>query len=119
MNWYKLAKEKEKKKRNRNVLPVDEDMGIGVFDVSEIGIGDVGIGDSGIGGDGGVSIASEYDESELSKGIEVEMEHTDDKEEAKKIAIDHLKEDPNYYSKLEKCMADRVNFYYGKDQEGR
>jgi len=40
---------------------------------------------------------------ELPIGIEVEMEHTSDKEEAKKIALDHLKEDPNYYSKLNKA----------------
>ena len=37
---------------------------------------------------------------ELKKGIAVEMEHTDDKETAKKIALDHLAEDPKYYTKL-------------------
>ena len=37
---------------------------------------------------------------ELEVGIKVEMEHTDDPKEAKKIALDHLKEDPKYYSKL-------------------
>lgn len=37
---------------------------------------------------------------ELEVGIKVEMEHTDDPEEAKKIALDHLKENPKYYSKL-------------------
>ena len=37
---------------------------------------------------------------ELKKGIAVEMEHTDDKETAKKIALDHLEEDPKYYTKL-------------------
>ena len=39
---------------------------------------------------------------EFKKGIEVEMEHTDDESVAKEIAIDHLWEDPDYYSKLEK-----------------
>lgn len=39
------------------------------------------------------------DESELGIGIEIEKEHTDDPEAAKKIALDHLKEDPYYYSK--------------------
>lgn len=38
---------------------------------------------------------------QLQKGIKVELEHTDDKEMAKEIAMDHLWEDPNYYSKLE------------------
>jgi predicted nucleotidyltransferase len=39
---------------------------------------------------------------ELVKGIKVEMEHTSDKKEAAKIAMDHLYEDPKYYSKLAK-----------------
>lgn len=37
---------------------------------------------------------------ELEIGIKVEMEHTDDPEEAKKIALDHIGENPKYYSKL-------------------
>lgn len=37
---------------------------------------------------------------ELRVGIQVEMEHTDNEKMAKKIAIDHLKEDNHYYSKL-------------------
>jgi hypothetical protein len=40
--------------------------------------------------------------SQLSKGIKVEMEHTEDRSVAKEIAIDHLFEDPNYYTKLKK-----------------
>ena len=40
-------------------------------------------------------------DDELQKGIEVEMEHTDSREEAEKIAMDHLAEDPKYYSNLE------------------
>ena len=31
----------------------------------------------------------------------VEMEHTEDEAEAEKIAMDHLREDPEYYDKLE------------------
>jgi len=46
---------------------------------------------------------SEYDDEQLKLGISVEMEHTDDPKEAKKIAQDHLKEDPKYYSKLYKA----------------
>lgn len=41
-------------------------------------------------------------DSELQMGIKVEMEHTNDTNVAKQIAIDHLKEDPKYYSKLDK-----------------
>ena len=41
-----------------------------------------------------------YDKKELRKGIEVEKEHTDDPKIALKIALDHLDEDPQYYTKL-------------------
>jgi len=42
---------------------------------------------------------------QLSKGIKVEMEHTSNKNIAKKIAMDHLIEDINYYIKLEKIES--------------
>jgi hypothetical protein len=35
-------------------------------------------------------------------GIEIELEHTDDREIAKKIALDHLAEIPDYYTRLKK-----------------
>jgi len=41
-------------------------------------------------------------QSQLKQGIKVEMEHTDDMDIAKKIALDHLAEDPHYYTKLAK-----------------
>ena len=37
---------------------------------------------------------------ELKMGIEVEMEHTDSQVKAKVIALQHLAEDPKYYTKL-------------------
>lgn len=40
--------------------------------------------------------------NQLNKGIKVEMEHTKDESTAKEIAMDHLWEDPNYYTKLSK-----------------
>jgi hypothetical protein len=40
--------------------------------------------------------------AQLVKGIKVEMEHTTDKDTAREIALDHLKEDPKYYDKLTK-----------------
>jgi hypothetical protein len=45
-----------------------------------------------------------YDElkQELKKGIKVEKEHTDDVKRAARIAMDHLVEDPKYYTKLAK-----------------
>lgn len=43
----------------------------------------------------------DFDPEALRKGIEVEMEHTDDRQVAQEIAMDHLAEDPEYYDKLE------------------
>ena len=39
---------------------------------------------------------------ELEMGMKVEMEHTKDKAKAKEIAMDHLWENPSYYTKLKK-----------------
>jgi hypothetical protein len=39
----------------------------------------------------------------ISKGADVEMEHTKDRKVAMRIAVDHLKEDFNYYEKLRKA----------------
>lgn len=41
-------------------------------------------------------------EKYLNDGIKVEMEHTNLKTKAREIAMDHLFEDPNYYTKLKK-----------------
>lgn len=41
-------------------------------------------------------------EKQLKMGIEVEQEHTHHKDIAREIALDHIKEDPNYYTKLKK-----------------
>ena len=41
---------------------------------------------------------------ELSIGMRVEMEHTDDKSLAREIAIDHLYESPIYYTELKKTV---------------
>jgi hypothetical protein len=43
---------------------------------------------------------TKYNPEELKKGIEVEKEHTDNPRVAMKIALDHLDEDPKYYTKL-------------------
>jgi len=48
---------------------------------------------------------SEFDPNELSAGIKSELEHTDDSNIAKKIAKDHLVEDPAYYTHLKEMEA--------------
>lgn len=40
------------------------------------------------------------DSKELEMGIKVEMEHTSNKAISKRIALDHLAEFPDYYSRL-------------------
>ena len=56
----------------------------------------------------------DVDPKELEMGVEVEMEHTNSKSKAKIIALQHLSEDPKYYSKLrtlgleEKIIGDKI-----------
>ena len=47
-------------------------------------------------------VTIELIQQQLKKGIEVEMEHTDDERMAKEIALDHLWELSDYYDRLEK-----------------
>jgi hypothetical protein len=49
--------------------------------------------------------ADQVNNDELRMGIKVEMEHTKDKKVAEKIAMDHLYEDLEYYTKLSKVEA--------------
>ena len=54
---------------------------------------------------------SDFDSDALEKGIKVELEHTDDKNLAKEITMDHLKEHPKYYEddflpKMEKELTE-------------
>lgn len=45
--------------------------------------------------------------SEIAKGTKEEMEHTSSKKVSRKTAMDHLKEDPKYYTKLKEAgLAD-------------
>ena len=52
------------------------------------------------GGEGDSTTPDQVDPTQLSTGIQIEMEHTNDVEIAKEIAMDHLTEDPKYYTKL-------------------
>ena len=40
--------------------------------------------------------------AQIKKGIEIEKEHTNDKEKATEIAMDHVTEFPDYYDRIEK-----------------
>lgn len=56
-------------------------------------------------------------EDQLQKGIKVEMEHTKQYDTAKEIALDHLKEDPNYYTKLSKADLEESSGYIPSEKE--
>lgn len=47
-----------------------------------------------------------YDERELAMGIKVEQEHTNNPLEAAKIAKEHLREIPDYYTRLAKMYKE-------------
>ena len=53
-----------------------------------------------VGGLGDKLTASDVDADELAMGLTIEGEHTEDPEIAMEIALDHLAEDPQYYSKM-------------------
>jgi hypothetical protein len=45
---------------------------------------------------------SDFNKKQLDMGVEVEMEHTDDRDLSKDITMDHLEEFSTYYTELEK-----------------
>ena len=55
------------------------------------------------GGVGDNTPTEKVDPNQLSIGIQIEMEHTNDVAIAQQIAMDHLTEDPEYYTKLVKA----------------
>jgi len=56
----------------------------------------------------------EYDPEELRMGIEVEMEHTNDRDIAERISRDHLAEFKNYYTALKKMEEGLKNQSFEK-----
>jgi len=50
---------------------------------------------------------SDFDREQLRLGTRHEMEHTRDRTKAREIAMDHLAEDPSYYTHLSE-MESRV-----------
>ncbi len=48
----------------------------------------------------------DFIELQLAEGVRVEMEHTNDEAQAREIAMDHLVEMPDYYTRLEKMESE-------------
>lgn len=58
----------------------------------------------------------DVDPKELKMGIKVEMEHTTDPLVSKEIALDHLAEIPDYYTRLEKMEKDAGVDHHGEER---
>ena len=58
----------------------------------------------------------DFPKRDIEKGADIEMEHTRLRSVARKIALDHLSEDPDYYRKLELIESgDRRKMLSSKD----
>lgn len=55
-------------------------------------------------------VSLEHVMDQLLQGIKVESEHTSDEKTAREIALDHLNENPNYYTELAKVgLEEKIN----------
>ena len=62
------------------------------------------------GGKGDNTDPRSLDHEQFRKGVKVELEHTDDPNISSEIAMDHLAEDPEYYTKLQAAgLADELD----------
>jgi hypothetical protein len=52
------------------------------------------------------NVSVEKVKAQIKKGVEIEKEHTNDKEKATEIAMDHVSEFPDYYDRIEKMEKD-------------
>lgn len=57
---------------------------------------------------------SDFDPEQVKAGIKVEYEHTDNATIALKIALDHLAEFPDYYTRLAKMEEEAEKYWAGK-----
>jgi hypothetical protein len=55
---------------------------------------------------------------QVEMGLPIEMDHTDNKDEALEIVKDHLWDNPNYYSKLKKADVDEMDAGSSGSYEG-
>jgi hypothetical protein len=62
-------------------------------------------------------VSKNYLMDQLMKGISIETEHTSDYNIAMEIALDHLKENPNYYVLLNKAGLEECSGYIPSNKE--
>lgn len=63
------------------------------------------------------NVSRGYIWSQLYQGIKVELEHTDNEDQAREIALDHLNERPDYYAKLTKAGLEECSGYIPSEHE--
>jgi len=78
---------------------IDEEKG---EDIEQVEIEKDEVGDEIKGGKADKKKPKDFDKEQLAMGLKVEMEHTDDPMIAIEIAMDHLTEFPDYYTRLDK-----------------
>ena len=66
------------------------------------------------GGKGDKLSINDVDRAEFKKGIKHEMEHTTDPKIAAEIALDHIAENPKYYSEIDKTGIDESDDRYDR-----
>lgn len=93
--YSKKIKLKEEDDEQISHQPFDNEDG---GDIEQLSKEKVEIGDKIQGGLADEKTPMEFDPEQLIKGLEVEMEHTDDPMVAIEIAMDHLVENPEYYT---------------------
>lgn len=54
---------------------------------------------------------------QLAQGVKIETEHTKNYEVAKEIALDHLNEKPDYYTRLKRVEVDECSGYIPSEKE--
>lgn len=62
-------------------------------------------------------VTRDHIQNQLKIGIKIEKEHTTNTQQAREIALDHLGEDPNYYTKLGKAGLEEASGYIPSEKE--
>lgn len=86
--------------KNKGIITEGEDIKIEKFDLNSA-IQKMNEGQKLKGGKGDKLTPDQVNYYEFQKGWRHELEHTDDIDKAKEIALDHLSEDPIYYTRLD------------------
>jgi hypothetical protein len=116
------SKYPKKKKKPQTTVKIDETENGMSFEpkgdeVEQLGQDKEQVGDMLSGGLADDKSPQEFDPEQIMMGIKVEMEHTDNPMTALEIAMDHLAEFSDYYTRLEKMEKDAEAEHGGESLE--